>query len=238
MSYLKSCGYPCRTREDLVEFTFSVKAGRSCGGIAAISSLASILNIVIILYSSQGARRIDAMKSQVGPKVVIHVYENSHMSPPVYESVVKIIHAIPSSSNDENTSSQPMRFTKELTEKILPSLSEALLIQVPVDIVNGLKFVSFNVNGCRTARKQAAIDDYLTSCLVHVALLQEVNLSATQLITQHYIWHMGYTALNRKRGLAILINRGTAVKIRRSNHCGPYIQFMEITYQVIIYLLI
>lgn len=76
-----------------------------------------------------------------------------------------------------------------------------------------LKFVTWNVRGCRQHEKREQIDDILMANEVMVAGLQEVNTLGDEINTSNYMWKVVGNHDNKARGLAIVVKKGQHIRI-------------------------
>lgn len=234
VSFLTACGFTINTEEDKFSFAFRLRIGRIDGGLASLVSLTSLMQITIYLHSTVlESRRFDP-SDHVG-RVTIHVMEEVQDAHVTYSSVTpQRLARRTSCSKRQNCLMEPLDIAGNVIRKELTDTQETFHPIIEVQHKDGLRLASLNVNGCRAEQKRHTVDGCLISHHVHLALLQEVNIDCLQAVTSNYRWLMGSKASTRKRGLAILFQHGLDVRIKQDYKCGPNIQCLELTYQVII----
>lgn len=144
----------------------------------------------------------------------------------------KTVH--PYATGRKRFTSDPLLLATKVARQEFTASQETVQPVITISAKAGIRFASLNVNGCRTIGKREAIDSYLLQRGVHLAVLQEANLDSAEILTAHYRWYLGGAERSRKRGLAILVRHGVDLTIRRKGHSSSNIQYMDVSYQVII----
>lgn len=235
VTFLRSFGILIETPTELSEFIFRLRIGRVDGGLASLVVLSSLLRVVIYLHSH------DREPCRIKPSgtqgiLSIHVLEQDQGEFVSYASITSLLDQTLRSARVTSESAVVPADVMDIAVAVAreeQASQETVHPSIELNPRHGLRFASLNVNGCRVGRKRMSIDQCLLSHRVHLAVLQEVNLDCERLITSNYQWLMGPRAMNRKRGLAILYRHGLDVQVQKSFERGPYIQCLELSYQVV-----
>lgn len=224
---LTSLGIPS-DRDALENYTFHVRTGLNNGGDATLILLSSILRVTIYLHKfNEPSVRLDPADRR--GTLTIHLYRNAEGD---YSSVLRLM---TSPESVQVPQSQSRKESIYLADKVWRKEQEGSQPDVASNLPigpQGLRLSSLNVNGCRTIQKRNEIDALLHQHQVHVAVLQEANLPCDKVLTEHYEWNIGGRAKNRRRGLAILLNRSYQLEIwlRKNIHCD--LQYVQLIYKV------
>lgn len=232
-SFLVSFGIPERSDADFDAFLFNLRIGRNDGGFVTLSIMSSLFKLKIYIHSV--SRVTDRVLPADGRgSVVLNIFEAESDNHNSYASIVSIEHLSSSASllPHRRNLPDPLVIASKVARSEQTASQETVVTEVLINPTHGLRLASLNVNGCRTLGKRDEIDQYLLSQHVHVAALQEVNLDCLNCVTANYIWYMGATTGNRKRGLAVLLRRGLDVHLQSSDNRGAYIQYLKLSYKV------
>lgn len=229
-SVLTSLGIP-EYGEDLDTYLFHLKIGRQKVGRDFLILLSSLMGINIYLHSTnQPTVRLAPVDE--GGTVTINLLENHDHFPTRFASVLKV------KRNRLPTSLELREDTMMVAEKVarveLDATPDICVPAAPLDSSTGVRIASLNVNGCRGVEKRHIIDSFLLSKGVHIAVLQEVNVPGSEVMTSHYRWYLGEKSGSRKRGLALLVRIGAGITVSRRKTHGPHIELSEVSYKVMI----
>ncbi|KAL1404263.1 hypothetical protein pipiens_018974, partial [Culex pipiens pipiens] len=229
---LTSLGIPS-DNESLQTFIFRLKTGHQNGGVASLVLLSSLLGVTIYLYRyNQDTLRMDPA-DQTG-SVAVHIYEHIADESSTFSSVLRIVPDQPRQPQVPETTSDgknPIIIADKISRTEFAGTPQSVHSSMSIPSHQGLRLGSLNVNGCRVSAKRDEIDALLVSHKVHVAVLQEVNLPCGEALSDHYHWHMGEPARNKRRGLAILVHRDYPIAIWHKKNQDSNIQYAQLVYQ-------
>lgn len=230
-NFLQSCGRPYESPEEVARFLFHLRIGREEGGMATLVALSSVLKLRIYVHCPiRDVIRYDP--SSCNPLLSVHVLEDLTNASRAYGSILAL-HQVPDPSSIRcRHLPDPLAVARKLARKEISDSQLTQHLPVLIDAKHGVRFASWNVNGCRTASKQEAIDAALLVQKVVIAVLQEVNLDCQQMCTANYRWVMGHPLVNRKRGLAVLMLLEADIEIIKHTVHGPFLQCLEVSYKV------
>lgn len=230
---LTSLGIPI-DNESLQTFIFRLKTGLQNGGVASLVLLSSLLGVTIYLYRyNQDTLRMNPA-DQAG-SAAVHIYEHIADDSSTFSSVLRIVPDQPRLPQVPETTSDgknPIIIADNISRTEFAGTPQSVHSSMTIPSHQGLRLGSLNVNGCRVSAKRDEIDALLVSHKVHVAVLQEVNLPCGEALSDHYHWHMGEPARNKRRGLAILVHRDYPIAIWHKKNQGSNIQYAQLVYQV------
>ncbi|KAL1396559.1 hypothetical protein pipiens_010447, partial [Culex pipiens pipiens] len=229
---LTSLGIPS-DNESLQTFIFRLKTGHQNGGVASLVLLSSLLGVTIYLYRyNQDTLRMNPA-DQTG-SVAVHIYEHIADGSSTFSSVLRIVPDQPRQPQVPETTSDgknPIIIADKISRTEFAGTPQSVHSSMSIPSHQGLRLGSLNVNGCRVSAKRDEIDALLVSHKVHVAVLQEVNLPCGEALSDHYHWHMGEPARNKRRGLAILVHRDYPIAIWHKKNQDSNIQYAQLVYQ-------
>lgn len=227
-SVVTSLGIPA-SGDDFDTYLYYLKTGHHPVGRSFLILFSALMNITICLHSTikQTVRLAPAHSESTVTINLMEIHDQGQLR---YASLLKVRQYRMRASSDVHE--DPLIVAEKYARVEIDATPEVWVPPAPIDQISGLRFASLNVRGCRDIEKRNAIDSFLLSKKVHVAVLQEVNLQGSEAMTPHYRWYVSEKSANRNRGLALLVRIGASITVNRRRSQGPNIELADISYQV------
>lgn len=217
--FLAECGVGTTERKN---FTFRIRLGSIEGDAVTFVSLAALLRLrIYVRYPNGDSLRYDP--AEEGHLAAISVTGNTAASTTVLPKTDPT-HTCPPPD--------PYDLARAVVRGGFSATQSTIAEEIQIDRSRGLRFATLNLNGCRLSAKRDSLDSYLSSRRIHIAAVQEVNLECERTATKNYDWHLGKTATNRRRGLAVLVRKGTSITLSAISTRSPYVQMHKVGFTV------
>lgn len=94
-----------------------------------------------------------------------------------------------------------------------------------------IRLATWNVRSASKGRKIDIIDQQLVDFNVDVAALQEVNVSAEQIISHNYCWYVSKSSrTNKSRGLAFAVRKGSGINVQQNNCVSKFVFSLKVEF--------